>query len=107
MNLFGLGSNRKKSALDELKERLTLPSLKDAEVEVRGFYEGRNPFEHLKAEWPVPYSYYVRGFSYALDRCRKDGIVDWARQESIASMCAIGMARSTFNADGERKTTVA
>lgn len=96
MNLFGFGGKTKKSALDELKERLSLPALKDAEGEVRGFYEGRNPFEHLKAEWPEPYSFYVRGFAYALDRCRKDNIVDWKRQENIATMCAIGMTRANF-----------
>jgi hypothetical protein len=63
---------------------------------VRGFYEGRNPFEHLKEEWPIPYDQFVRGFAYALNRCRKDGIIDWSRQEKIASMTAIGMARTTF-----------
>lgn len=93
--MFGLGQ-RRRTPLDELKERLTLPDLRAAEEEVRGFYEGRNPFEHLKEEWPVPYGQFVRGFAYALDRCRKDGIVDWARQENIASMTAIGMARATF-----------
>jgi hypothetical protein len=93
--MFGFGK-RRASALEELKERLTLPELRQAEGDVRGFYEGRNPFEHLKKEWPVPYSQFVRGFAYALDRCRKDGIVDWKRQENIASMTAIGMARASF-----------
>lgn len=96
MRLFGLGTRPKKTALDELKERLTLPELKQAEGDVRNFYEGRNPFEHLKNDWPLAYAQYMRGFAYALDRCRKDGIVDWARQENIASMTAIGMARASF-----------
>lgn len=94
--MFGFGRPRRTNALDELKERLSLPELKSAEAQVRDFYEGRNPFEHLKAEWPVPYGQFVRGFAYALDRCRKDGILDWSRQENIASMTAIGMARASF-----------
>jgi hypothetical protein len=93
--MFGFGPPRR-TPLDELKERLSLPPLKESEEAVRGFYEGRNPFEHLKEEWPIPYGQFVRGFAYALNRCRKDGIVDWDRQEKIASMTAIGMARTTF-----------
>jgi len=92
--LFGFGRKPGKSALDALKERLSLPPLKHAEAEVQGFYEGRNPFAHLKAEWPEPYAFYVRGFAYALNRCREDKIMDWQRQENIATMCAIGMARA-------------
>jgi hypothetical protein len=94
--MFGFNRPRRANALDELKERLSLPELKYAETQVREFYEGRNPFEHIKAEWPLPYTQYVRGFAYALDRCRKDGILDWVRQENIASMTAIGMARASF-----------
>lgn len=94
--MFGLGRPRRANALDELKERLSLPELGYSEKQVREFYEGRNPFEHLKAEWPVPYGQFVRGFAYALDRCRKEGILDWTRQENIASMTAIGMARASF-----------
>jgi hypothetical protein len=95
--MFGFrGPSRRSTPLDELKERLSLPALKDAEVEVRNFYEGRNPFEHLKEEWPVPYAEYVTGFAVALQNCRRDGIVDWQRQEVIASMTGIGMARASF-----------
>jgi hypothetical protein len=99
--MFGFRGPSRRTPLDELKERLSLPPLKDAEADVRNFYEGRNPFEHLKAEWPVPYGQFVRGFAYALDRARKDGIVDWARQEKLASMTAIGMARASFKPEKE------
>jgi hypothetical protein len=94
--MFGFGGPPRRTPLDELKERLSLPSLKEAENEVREFYEGRNPYEHLKDEWPVPYSEFVIGFAGALQRCQKEGIVEWKRREVIASMCAMSMARATF-----------
>ncbi|HVY12891.1 MAG TPA: hypothetical protein VHB73_04935 [Alphaproteobacteria bacterium] len=97
--MFGFGRPPRRTPLDELKERLSLPTLKDAEGEVREFYEGRNPYEHLKAEWPLPYSEFVIGFASALQRCRQDGIVEWKRREVIASMCAMTMARATFKSE--------
>jgi hypothetical protein len=94
--MFGFGKRPRKTALDELKERLSLPEIKHAEAVVVDFYSGRNPYAHLKTEWPQPYAQFVRGFAYALDRCKKDGITIWEKQENIASMCGLGMARATF-----------
>lgn len=94
--LFGIGKRRKPTALDELKERMTLPDIKKAEIVLLDFYQGRNPYEHLKTEWPVPYAEFVKGFAYALDRCKKDGIMDFQRCEVIASTCGMGMAKATF-----------
>lgn len=96
MRLFGLGSRPQKSALDELKERLTLPPLKQAEEEVMEFYGGRNPYAHVKEKWPPHYENFIRGFASALQRCRKEGIVDHRRLEAIASTTALGMARAGF-----------
>ncbi len=93
--MFGFGPPRR-TPLDELKERLSLPNLKEAENEVCQFYDGRNPFEHLKNEWPKQYSKYVIAFATALQNCRKEGIVEWKRLEVIASTCGIGMVRATY-----------
>lgn len=96
--MFGFGNSRRpKSALDELKERLSLPEVRAAEKVVVDFYSGRNPYEHLKSEWPIPYTQFVRGFAYALDRCNKDGIVDFERREVIASTTGMGMAKAAFD----------
>jgi hypothetical protein len=95
--MFGFGAPRRKSALDELKERLSLPDLKLAEAAMIDFYSGRNPYEHLKGEWPVPYTQFVCGFAYALDRCKKEGIVDFQRCEVIASTTGMGMAKASFD----------
>lgn len=92
--MFGFGRKRKQSALDELKERLTLPDIKKAEIIVVDFYQGRNPYEHLKGEWPGPYNQFMLGFAYALQRCRKEGMVDFARCEIVASSAGITLARA-------------
>lgn len=96
--MFGFGKRRPPSALDELKERMTLPEFKKAEVIVVDFYQGRNPYEHLKNEWPEPYSEFMRGFAYALDRCKREGIMDFERCEVIASGCGVSLARSAVAA---------
>lgn len=95
-NMFGFRGPSRPTPLDELKQRLSLPTLKDAETEVREFYDGRNPYDHLKEEWPAAYSEFVIGFAGALQRCRKEGIFDWKRREVIASTCAMTLARATF-----------
>lgn len=92
--MFGFGKRRPPSALDELKERLTLPDIKKAESVVLDFYSGRNPYEHLKTEWPGPYNQFVMGFAYALQRCRKEGMVDFDRCEIVASSAGITLARA-------------
>lgn len=92
--MFGIGKRRKPTALEDLKERLSLPDIRKAELAVLDFYQGRNPYEHLKEEWPAPYSQFMRGFAYALDRCKRDGIVDFQRCEVIASTCGVGLAKA-------------
>ncbi len=94
--LFGMGKRRKPTALEELKERLSLPEIKRAEIVMMDFYQGRNPYEHLKAEWPNPYIEFVKGFAYALERCKKEGIMDFQRCEVIASTCGMSLAKATF-----------
>lgn len=98
--MFGFGKRRPQSALDELKERLTLPDIKKAESAVLEFYQGRNPYENIRAEWPESYDRFVRGFAYALERCHKEGILDWEKRENIASMAGVGMVRAGFK-DGQ------
>ncbi|MDX1923120.1 MAG: hypothetical protein SFW65_08340 [Alphaproteobacteria bacterium] len=71
-----------------------MPDIKKAESAVLDFYQGRNPYEHLKGEWPEPYTQFVKGFAYALDRCKKDGIVDFNRCELIASSCGVSLAKA-------------
>lgn len=94
--MIGFGRPRRGNALDELKQRLALPALTHSEKLVCEFYEGRNPFEHLKEQWPIAYSNYVRGFAYGLEQCKKEGILDYHRREVIASTCGIGLARASF-----------
>ncbi len=92
--MFGLGKRRKPTALEELKERMTLPDIKKAELAVLDFYQGRNPYEHLKGEWPGPYNQFIVGFAYALQRCKKEGMVDFDRCEIVASSAGITLARA-------------
>lgn len=92
--MFGIGKRRKPTALDELKEHLNLPDIKKAEAVVLDFYQGRNPYEHLKAEFPGPYNQFIRGFAYTVQRCRKEGWVDFDRCEIAASSAGITLARA-------------
>jgi hypothetical protein len=92
--MFGFGRPSRKSALDVLKERLTLPEIHQAEETVVSFYSGRNPYAHLKTEWPGPYAQFMRGFAYSIERCRKEGIVDFERCEIIASTCGVTLAKA-------------
>ncbi|MBY0429034.1 MAG: hypothetical protein K2Q32_07420 [Alphaproteobacteria bacterium] len=103
--MFGIGKRRKPAALDELKERMTLPDIKRAETVVLDFYQGRNPYEHLKGEWPEPYEEFMRGFAYALDRCKREGIVDFDRCEVIASGCGVTLARSAVATNNEQRVS--
>ncbi len=93
--MFGFGRPHRKSALEELKERLSLPEIRKAESVVVDFYSGRNPYEHLKGEWPSHYIQFVRGFAFALERCKKEGILDFQRCEVIASTCGVSLARAS------------
>lgn len=95
--MFGFGKRRKPSALDELKERMTLPDIKKAETVVLDFYQGRNPYEHLRGEWPEPYTQFMKGFAYAIDRCKREGIFDFDRCEVIASTCGVTLAKAAIS----------
>lgn len=93
--MFGFNRPRKANALDALKERMTLPELRIAEERVIDFYQGRNPYEHLRGEWPGAYAQFMRGFAYAVDRCKKEGITDFDRCEIIASTCGVSLAKAS------------
>ncbi len=73
-----------------------MPELKQAEAVVVDFYSGRNPYAHLKREWPGPYNQFVRGFAYSIERCRKEGIMDFNRCEVIASTCGVTLAKAAM-----------